>query len=110
MAIPVSMKAEALARELGGQAKLAGVLGVERSTVSRWLRGGTPDAVHASRVDALEYVLAEAERIFGKAGAKKWLRGLDPHLGDRRPVDVLRSGAIHEVVRALAEHRSGSFA
>jgi len=67
-------------------------------------------ALKAERVEALEYVLAESERIFGRAGAQKWLKGLEPRLGDRRPVDVLRSGAVHEVVRALAEHKAGSFA
>jgi uncharacterized protein (DUF2384 family) len=110
MAVSTAVKAEALARELGGQAKLAGLLGVERSTVSRWLHGGRPDAVQAARVDALEYVLAESERIFGKAGAQKWLKGLDPRLADRRPIDVLRAGGVHEVVRALAEHKAGSYA
>ena len=53
---------------------------------------------------------AEAERIFGRPGAQKWLRGLDPRLGDRRPLDVLRTGAVHEVIRALAEHKAGSAA
>jgi uncharacterized protein (DUF2384 family) len=110
MAISAASKAEALAKELGGQAKLAGLLGVQRSTVSRWLRGGTPDSAQAARVDALEYVLAEAERVFGKDGARKWLRGIEPRLGDRRPIDVLRSGAVHEVIRALAEHKAGAFA
>jgi uncharacterized protein (DUF2384 family) len=110
MAISTGIKAEALSRELGGQAKLAALLGVERSTVSRWLKGLNPDARHAARVDALEYVLAEAERVFGKEGALKWLRGIEPRLGDRRPIDVLRSGAVHEVIRALAEQAAGSFA
>jgi uncharacterized protein (DUF2384 family) len=110
MAVSTAMKAEVLARELGGQAKLAGLLGVERSTVSRWLHGGTPNSTQAARVDALEYVLAESERIFGKNGARKWLRGIEPRLGDRRPIDVLRAGAVHEVIRALAEHKAGAFA
>jgi uncharacterized protein (DUF2384 family) len=66
--------------------------------------------MYAARVDALEFILAEAERIFGKAGARKWLQGLDPHLGDRRPVDLLRGGEVHQIVRALAEHRSGAYA
>lgn len=109
MAISTAMKAEALARDLGGQAKLAGLLGVERSTVSRWVRGGQADTAQAARVDALEFVLAESERIFGKVGARKWLHGIEPRLGDRRPIDVLRAGAVHEVVRALAEHKAGSF-
>lgn len=109
--MPVSAikKAEALANDLGGQAKLARVLGVERSTVSRWVRGNPPDDVHAARVDALEFVLAEAERVFGRAGARKWLSGFDPRLGDRRPEDLLRKGRVDEVVRALGEHRAGSF-
>lgn len=110
MAVSTALKAEALGRDLGGQAPLARLLGVERSTVSRWLHGNRPDAAQAARVDALEYVLAESERIFGKAGAQKWLRGLDPRLGDRRPIDVLQAGAVHEVIRALAEHKAGSYA
>jgi transcriptional regulator with XRE-family HTH domain len=110
--VPLSAeaKAESLVRDFGGQAKLAAILGVERSTVSRWVRGGTADPTHAARVDALEFILAEAERIFGRVGARKWLQGLDPHLGDRRPVDLLRRGEVHEIVRALAEHRSGAYA
>lgn len=110
MAVPALKKAAALARELGGQARLAGLLGVERSTVSRWLRGSAPDATHAARVDALEFVLAEAERVFGRAGAQKWLEGIEPRLGDRRPIDLLRAGTVHEVIRALAEHKAGSYA
>lgn len=46
--MPVSpeKKAESLARDFGGQGKLAAVLGVERSTVSRWVRGSAPDSAH----------------------------------------------------------------
>jgi transcriptional regulator with XRE-family HTH domain len=110
MAVAATIKAEALARELGGQARLARLLGVDRSTVSRWLRGVAPEAAHAARVDAVEYVLAEAERVFGRAGAAKWLKGLEPRLSDRRPIDLILDGAVHEVIRALAEHRAGAFA
>lgn len=110
MAISAARKAQSLTEDLGGQAELARLLGVERSTVSRWMRGGVPDLKLAARVDALEFVLAEARRIFGAAGALKWLRGLDPRLGDRRPADVLRAGRVSEVVRALSEHSAGDYA
>ena len=110
MPLSSNVKTESLARDFGGQGKLAAILGVERSTVSRWVRGTIPDPTHAARVDALEYVVAEAERIFGRAGARKWLQGIDPHLADRRPIDLLRRGQIYEIVRALSEHRAGSYA
>jgi len=109
MPLSLAQKADALARDLGGQARLARLLGVERSTVSRWLQGRVAEPELASRVDALEFVLAEAHRVFGAAGAVKWLRGLDPRLGDRRPADLLRRGRVAEVVRALGEHRAGSY-
>lgn len=110
MAISAVEKAQSLVEDLGGQAKLASVLGVERSTVSRWLKGHAPGAPHAAQVSALEYVLSEAEHVFGAAGARKWLRGLDPKLGDRSPEEMLRLGRVADVVRALAEHRAGSYA
>jgi transcriptional regulator with XRE-family HTH domain len=108
--LTTAQKAEALAKDLGGQARLARLLGVERSTVSRWLKGGPADPSLAALVDALEFVLAEANRVFGSTGAEKWLRGLDPRLGHRRPADLLRAGRVAEVVRALSEHRAGSYA
>ncbi len=110
MPIPAARKVEALAADLGGQAKLARILGVQRSTVSRWVRGSPPDPTLTSRVEALEFVLAEARRLFGIRGAEKWLRGLDPRLGERRPADLLRTGHVVEVVRALSEHGAGSYA
>ena len=62
-----------------------------------------------SRVDELEFVLAEARRVFGPAGAEKWLRGIEPRLADRRPAELLRSGRVVDVIRALLEHRAGSY-
>ena len=110
MPISPSTKVEVLARDLGGQAKLARLLGVDSSTVSRWAHGAAPEPEQASRVDALEFVRAEARRILGTAGSAKWLKGLDPRLGDQRPADLLRQGRVFEVVRALSEHRAGSYA
>ena len=110
MPLSVAQKAEVLARDLGGQASLARLLGVERSTVSRWLKGGAADPSLAALVDALDFVLAEAHRVFGATGAEKWLLGMDPRLGNRRPADLLRAGRVAEVVRALSEHKAGSYA
>jgi DNA-binding transcriptional regulator YdaS (Cro superfamily) len=52
MAISTALKAEALAQELGGQAKLAGLLGVQCGTVSRWLHGGALPANSCPRQKA----------------------------------------------------------
>lgn len=39
-----------------------------------------------------------------------WLFGINAHLGDRRPLDVLRDGRLSEVVAAVEAEKSGAFA
>ena len=40
----------------------------------------------------------------------KWLRGLNAHLGDRRPIDVIRQGRLSEVIAAIEAEKAGAFA
>ena len=42
--------------------------------------------------------------------AELWLLGLNPHLADRRPIDLVRAGRSRELLDALAQERAGSFA
>ena len=42
--------------------------------------------------------------------ARSWLFGLNPHLGDRRPIDLVRAGRAEELLRAIRAERAESFA
>jgi len=81
-------------------ADLARSLGVHRSAVVRWKRGEAPapPKLRAARRPGRRSVAAG--RVLEVASIAKWLRGLNAHLGERRPIDVIRQGRLSEVVRS----------
>lgn len=109
MAVATAQKVEALRRDLGSGAAVADLLGVSRSRVTRWLKGEGIDDLNAERVDLLELVWAALLRLYEPDAARAWLLGLNPHLGDRRPIDLIRAGRAEEVIRAIRAARAGSF-
>ena len=89
---------------------MADLLGVSRSRVSRWLRGAGIDPLNAERVDLLELVWSSLLRLYDPETARSWLFGLNPHLGDRRPIDLIRAGRAEELMRAIRAERADAFA
>jgi uncharacterized protein (DUF2384 family) len=83
---------------------------VSPAQVSRWKRGQGVDPDNAERLDLLELVMSFLLRVYEPETAEKWLFGLNPHLRDRRPIDVIRAGATAELVAALRQERADSFA
>ena len=110
MPVSTAAKVQALSVDFHSAAKLADMLGVSRSRVTRWLRGAGIDPENAERVDLLELVWSNVLRLYEKETALAWLFGLNPHLGDRRPIDLVREGKIEELMRAIRAERAGSFA
>ncbi len=110
MPVATTAKVRALAQDFESQSALAELLGVSRSRVSRWLRGAGIDPLNAERVDLLELVMSSLVRLYEPSAARAWLFGLNPHLGDRRPIDLVRSGKAEELMRAIRAERAGSFA
>src|SRR5881396_733428 len=51
-----------------------------------------------------------ARRLYAPEAARAWLFGLNPHLGDRRPIDLVRAGRAEELLRAIRAERAESFA
>jgi hypothetical protein len=49
-------------------------------------------------------------RIYDPDAALAWLFGVNPLLGDRRPVDLIRLGRTEELMRAIRAERSDTFA
>ena len=110
MAIATARKVEALRDDLGSGAAVADLLGVSRSRITRWLKGEGIDPLNAERVDLLELVWAALLRLYDVETAREWLLGVNPSLGDRRPIDLVRAGKTEELMRALRSERADSFA
>jgi uncharacterized protein (DUF2384 family) len=108
--IATAEKVEALKTDFRTGAALADLLGVSRSQVTRWLRGAGLDPLNAERVDLLELVWANLLRLYEPEAARAWLLGLNPSLGDRRPIDLVRAGKAEELMRAIRAERADSFA
>src|ERR1700760_1603877 len=103
-------KVEALTADFRSAAQLADLLGVNRAQITRWLRGAGIDPLNAERVDLLELVWSSLLRLYDKEAALAWLFGVNPQLGDRRPIDLVRAGRTEELMRAIRAERADSFA
>jgi hypothetical protein len=110
MPVALTDKVAALRADFRSAAKLADLLGVNRSQVMRWLRGAGIDPINAEKVDLLELVWSSLLRLYDPDAALSWLFGVNPSLGDRRPVDLIRLGRTEELMRAIRAERSDSFA
>ena len=110
MPVALARKVQALRVDFRSAARLADLLGVSRSQVTRWLRGAGIDPLNAEKVDLLELVWSNVLRIYERDAALAWLFGVNPLLGDRRPVDLIRMGRAEELMRAIRAERSDTFA
>jgi transcriptional regulator with XRE-family HTH domain len=110
MPVASAKKIEALRADFRSAAQLADMLGVSRSQITRWLRGAGMDPINAEKVDLLELVWSNLLRLYDKQAALAWIFGINPQLGDRRPIDLIRQGRTEELMRAIRAERADSFA
>jgi uncharacterized protein (DUF2384 family) len=110
MPVSTAEKITAVSEEFQSQRRLAELLGVSPAQVTRWRRGQGIDEVNARRVDVLELAMSSLLRLYSSEAAELWLKGMNPHLGGRRPLDVIRAGHARELLDAIAQERAGSYA
>jgi transcriptional regulator with XRE-family HTH domain len=103
-------KVSYLSQQFSGQSRLARLLEVDRSRVSRWLRSEVPDAENRGKLEALEFVFSRLTTFLGSETAEKWLVGMNAHLANQRPIDLIRDGRIAEVIAAVEQFETGAFA
>jgi transcriptional regulator with XRE-family HTH domain len=108
--VATAQKIEALRADFRSAAELADLLGVNRSQVTRWLRGAGIDPLNAEKIDLLELVWSSLLRVYEREAALSWLFGINPLLGDRRPIDLIRLGRAEELMRAIRAERADTFA
>jgi hypothetical protein len=69
-----------------------------------------PERAREGQVEGLDAAVALPRRVLDEGAVSDWLLGVNAHLGQRRPTDVLRDGGLAEVVAAIEAERSGAFA
>ena len=110
MPVAARDKLEAVARDLGSQARVARLLGVSPSRVSRWLRTEQPDAENRRKLEGVEFVLGRLLDLYERDVAVDWLLGTNAQIGDRRPIDLLAAGRTAEVLLAVQADEAESYA
>src|SRR5258705_13920708 len=91
-------------------AAMARRLGLHRSALVRWPLRDAPAPQNYEQLVGLDAVVSLLEGFLEVASIAKWLRGLNAHLGERRPIDVIRQGRLSEVVAAIEAEKAGAFA
>ncbi len=97
-------------RAFATDAALAEVFPVSPSRVARWKQGHLPERENARLLRDLGIVVALLDGWLEEEVVPDWLHGTNAHLGNRRPLDVVREGRLSEVVRAIEAEKSGAFA
>jgi len=106
----VRLRYEVARLAFADDAELARSLDVHRSAVVRWKSGEPPARANWEQLVGLDAVVSLLAGFLDPRSIPKWLHGINAHLGDRRPVDVIRLGRLSEVIAALEAERAGAFA
>jgi uncharacterized protein (DUF2384 family) len=94
-----------------GQSNVAGLLGVDKSTVSHWVQGKRKiSPAMRGRILEVHDVLSRVHQVFNATLAVRWLTGHEPFLGGARPIDVLGLRGATPVIDALDAIASGGYA
>jgi len=94
----------------GTRAALAEWAGTHRSQITRIAGGQEAGGDPAWRLAALASVVTALLAVYAADAIPGWLRGSNPHLQDRRPLDVLAEGDLAAVMTAVQAARTGVFA
>lgn len=97
-------------RAFSSDSEIATALGVDRSQLSRWKAGQSPDNVNRDRLVGLDATVELLSGFLGERTIHKWLMSPNAHLANRRPISVLRANRLSEVIAAIEAEKSGAFA
>lgn len=107
----LQMKVRSASEALGGQAKLASFVGVDRSQPTRWADGETaPSAAVVKTVTDLEFIVARARMVWPDVVVSDWLTGHNAFLDGATPLDMIRAGRTSEVLDAIDGADAGVYA
>lgn len=101
---------DSIASVLGSDAAVAEVLGVSGAEPGRWREGQAPDPDTRARIIGLDAAIAFLSGFLAESSLPKWLNGVNAHLDNRRPINVLREGRVSDVIAAIEAQKSGAHA
>ena len=91
-------------------AAIADYAGIDRSRVTRFKQGKNLEPETDALLVAVSAVVSQLRGFLDDDVVPEWLRGINAHLGNRTPLDVLRTGRLSEVITAIEAEQSGAFA
>jgi uncharacterized protein (DUF2384 family) len=94
----------------GSRAALAEWAGSHRSQITRAANGQEIGGEAGWRVAGLAAVVTALLGIYEPEAVAGWFHGANPHLQDRRPLDVLAEGDVAAVMAAVQAARTGAYA
>lgn len=89
--------------------EIAVLLGLDPTAVAAWGREEGLACGEHERLVALVLVVEMLTGDLEPSSIRKWLLGVNGHLGDRRPVDLLRAGRVAAVLAAVEALESGAY-
>lgn len=94
----------------GSRAALATWVGTHRSQITRIAAGQQLGGEEGWRLSSLAAVVTALLSVYEPDAISGWMHGNNPHLNDRRPVDVLAAGDVAAVMAAVQAARTGAYA
>lgn len=91
-------------------AAIADYAGIDRSRVTRFRQGKNLEPATDALLLAVSAVVGQLRGFLDDEMIPEWLRGINAHLANRTPLDVLKAGRLSEVITAIEAERSGAFA
>jgi uncharacterized protein (DUF2384 family) len=94
----------------GSRAGLAKWMGIHRSQITRAAQGQELGGDEGWRLAGLAAVVTALRSLYEAEAVAGWLHGNNPHLDNRRPLDVLADGDVAAVMAAVQAARTGAYA
>ena len=103
------LELEYLTLHMGGQSKVAELLKVNRSSVCRWF-SRDPEPGQWVRIGGLSLILRKLYSVLQPEAALEWLHGINAHLSNQKPIDLIRQGRLSEVLAAIEQEDTLAYA
>ncbi len=94
----------------GSRAGLAAWAGSHRSQITRAASGQDIGGEAGWRIAGLGAVVTTLLGIYEPPAVAGWMHGANPHLQNRRPLDLLAEGDVAAVMAAVQAARTGAYA